>query len=302
MDAFFLSNWFYVALKWFYENIVGGGGAYAITIILFTILLKIAMLPFDIKQRKSSQKMAELAPELEKLKKKYGGDPKKMQEMQSALYKKNGVSMLSSCLPMLLTLPIFIAFLGAMRIWANENLIRMVLDLHNGSMATFDSFNWLWVHNIFQPDSGMAPVVMAAKDFQALPFDTFTMFPQQTIDLIKSLAPNYDAIVQPVIDRFTINGTQYMNGYFILPLFAGASNYLSSWVQRKLNPGSQQAMGKGMTLVFAGISVWVCLTANTAFAIYWVISNICALALQLVLGRVYKTNDGSTKLPEGGAK
>ncbi len=159
MDGFFLSNWVYEGLKWLHEVVVGGG-SYFWTIVIFTVILKLVTLPTDIKQRTSSQKMAALGPELEKLKKKYGNDPRKMQEMQAALYKKNGVSMFSSCLPLLITMPIFFAFFGAMRVWANDYAVRMVLDLSEGSTAIFDSFKWLWINNIFQPDTGLAQVLM----------------------------------------------------------------------------------------------------------------------------------------------
>ncbi len=321
MDGFFLSNWVYEGLKWLHE-VVLGGGSYFWTIVIFTVILKLVTLPTDIKQRSSSAKMAALNPELEKLKKKYANDPRKMQEMQAALYKKHGVSMFSSCLPLLITMPIFFAFFGAMRVWANDYAVRMVLELSEGSTALFDSFKWLWVNNIFQPDTGLAQILMPMEQFQtqvvaavqrdltslAANPSAMTLFSKETMDRFMAIAPNYETIIQPVMQRFVAgvdaNGaaTYLTNGWFILPALAGLSNYFSQWIQRKLQPqqAQQPGMGKGMTIMMVGISVYFCIQSPAAFAIYWLTSNVCQLILQLVLGKAFA--DKSKQLAEGSAQ
>ncbi len=320
MDGFFLSNWVYEGLKWLHE-VVLGGGSYFWTIVIFTVILKLVTLPTDIKQRSSSQKMAALGPELEKLKKKYGNDPRKMQEMQSALYKKNGVSMFSSCLPLLITMPIFFAFFGAMRVWANDYAVRMVLELSEGSTALFDSFKWLWVNNIFQPDTGLAQVLMPMEQFQtqvvaAISNDlanltanpsAATLFSRETMERFLAVAPDYENLRQLVMQNFIVDPsasplTYYANGWFILPALAGASNFFSQWIQRKLQPqqAQQPGMGKGMTIMMVGISVYFCIQSPAAFAIYWLVSNVCSLILQVVLGKAFAGK--SKQLAEGSAK
>ena len=95
-------------------------GAFGISIIIVTIIFRSATLPFSIKQFRSSQKMAELQPEMKKIKDKYGDtkDPelkRKMHMEMQELQRKNGVNMFASCLPMLLQMPIFIAMIYVMR-------------------------------------------------------------------------------------------------------------------------------------------------------------------------------------------
>ncbi len=320
MDGFFLSNWVYEGLKWLHETVLGGG-SYFWTIVIFTVILKLVTLPTDIRQRSSSQKMAALGPEQEKLKKKYGNDPRKLQEMQAALYKKNGVSMFSSCLPLLITMPIFFAFFGAMRVWANDYAVRMVLELGENSTTLFDSFKWLWVNNIFQPDTGLAQVLMPMDQFQtqvvaAISKDlasvtanpsAMTLFPKETMERFMALAPDYENLRQLVMTKFIVDPsanpvTYYANGWFILPALAGASNFLSTWIQRKLQPqqAQQPGMGKGMTIMMVGISVFFCIQSPAAFAIYWIVSNLCSLILQVVLGKAFAAK--SKQLAEGSSK
>ncbi len=84
---------------------------YGIALLLFTILTRLITFPLQIKQQKSSARMAMLQPELEKLKKKYGKNQQKLQEEQMNLYAKAGVNPMASCLPMLITMVILFALI-----------------------------------------------------------------------------------------------------------------------------------------------------------------------------------------------
>jgi YidC/Oxa1 family membrane protein insertase len=98
-------------------------GSYAWTIILFTVALKLVLLPMDFLQRyftnKSSRAQAKLQPQLEKLKKQYGQNQNLLYQKQNELYQKNGTGMKSSCLVMViymaLTLTIFITLWSSMQ-------------------------------------------------------------------------------------------------------------------------------------------------------------------------------------------
>jgi YidC/Oxa1 family membrane protein insertase len=83
--------------------------SYGIAIILMTIIIKLIVLPLNIKQMKSSIAMNELQPELKKLQEKYKNDPQKSQQEVMKLYKERGANPLNGCLPMLIQWPILIA-------------------------------------------------------------------------------------------------------------------------------------------------------------------------------------------------
>lgn len=84
---------------------------YGVALLLFTILTRLIVLPLQIKQQKSTARMAMLQPEMEKLKKKYGKNQQKFQEEQMNLYAKAGVNPMASCLPMLITMVILFALI-----------------------------------------------------------------------------------------------------------------------------------------------------------------------------------------------
>lgn len=83
--------------------------SYGVAIILMTAIIRLILLPLNIKQTKSSIVMSELQPETKKIQEKYKNDPQKAQQEVMKLYKEKGANPLSGCLPMLVQWPIFIA-------------------------------------------------------------------------------------------------------------------------------------------------------------------------------------------------
>ena len=90
-------------------------GNFGVSIIVVTILIKIALLPLTLKQDKSMKEMKKIQPELEKLKKDYAHDKQMLNIKTMELYKEHKVNPLGGCLPLLLQLPILFALFGVLR-------------------------------------------------------------------------------------------------------------------------------------------------------------------------------------------
>lgn len=84
---------------------------YGIALILFTVIIRLILLPLNIKQQKSSARMAKLQPQLQKLQKKYANNKEKYQEEMMALYAKENASPTAGCLPMLITMLVLFALI-----------------------------------------------------------------------------------------------------------------------------------------------------------------------------------------------
>jgi YidC/Oxa1 family membrane protein insertase len=82
-------------------------GMPALAIVLFTIVVRLALHPFYRAAVRGEKSKAKLAPEIQKLQKKYGKDMLRFSEESQKVYKKNGVSMFAGMLPMLATVPFF---------------------------------------------------------------------------------------------------------------------------------------------------------------------------------------------------
>jgi YidC/Oxa1 family membrane protein insertase len=91
----------------FLYNTIGFGDL-GIAIIAMTIAVRTILLPFSMKTARSQKAMAELAPEIERIKAQHKGNTTAQSEAVMALYKERGVSPLAGCLPLLIQLPILI--------------------------------------------------------------------------------------------------------------------------------------------------------------------------------------------------
>jgi YidC/Oxa1 family membrane protein insertase len=88
---------------------------FGLTIIFFTLVTKLALMPLTIKSQKSTQEMNALQPEVKKIQEKYKNDKEKQNAEIQKLYKENNVSCMGGCLPMLLQFPILIALYSVLR-------------------------------------------------------------------------------------------------------------------------------------------------------------------------------------------
>jgi len=84
-----------------------------LAIVVFTVLVRVAILPLTAQQQRSAKRMQELQPELKKLQDKYKNDREKLAQEQMALYKQHGVNPFGGCLPLLIQFPILIGLYQA---------------------------------------------------------------------------------------------------------------------------------------------------------------------------------------------
>lgn len=97
------------ALIFFYQIF----GNFGVAIIVLTVLIRLLLVPLTLPSLKTAQKMRKLAPELNKLKKKYAGDKKKLAQAQMDLYKREGANPAAGCLPQIIQFVILIALYQA---------------------------------------------------------------------------------------------------------------------------------------------------------------------------------------------
>ncbi len=305
---------------------------YGVAIILFTVLVKACLTPLDLKSRRSMKRMADLNPKLEALKRKYSDDREKLNQKTQELYKEEKINPLSGCLPMLLSLPILFAMFGAMRQIANEQLVKQYLQMVNNQPVVVEPF--LWIRNLWMPDTFASPIMPDMNALRIIPKDlwvnvsatlsgitplsfaddaAFQAFINAIPQAIQS-APAYQQYLQtiPSLSNFNLLLFKFsvfvqMNGYFILPLLAVVTQYIS----QKLTPtnntaptptanGDQPApnTGKTMMMLMPLMSLWFCTTSSAAFALYWVTSNVIAAVQQVTFNRYFAWQDRKAAVAE----
>lgn len=129
-----LEKFFYLLHSGIHTVISNNNISYGLAIILFTIIIKLALLPLSIKQTKSTAKMGAIQPEMKKVQEKYKKDPQKSQQEVMKLYKENGVNPMGGCLPMLVQMPILFALFAVFQ------------------KLNFQGASFLWLTDLTKPD------------------------------------------------------------------------------------------------------------------------------------------------------
>ena len=328
-----MSGLFQSILEWIYRWV----GNYGWSVVVFTLLIRMVMLPFDIKSKKSMRAMNKIQPKVALLQKKYANDKDKLNLKLNELYRKEHVSPMASCLPMLITLPILWFMFAAMRNMANEHTIQMILGIaETGEVPAMQS--WLWIKNVFQPDSFMSTILPKVGDTlkTIVPVSGSSILTEANIEAARNflateqyaaIAAQYGAgafaqiplnlvFFHPVLTLPTsfANLFKYANGLFILPVLAAVSQFLMTKFTNGNNikkdenvPEEQQAAANAMNSGFMKwffplFSLWICAGYNAAFAIYWMAANVIQIVQQVAVNWYFDRKDRQAALEEENAE
>ena len=316
-----INSFFVSALNWIYSWV----GNYGWSVVIFTLMIRMIVLPLEIKSRKGMRATQRVQPKIQALQKKYANDKEKLNQKMMELYKKENVSPTAGCLPLLLSMPILFIMFTAMRVVANEHTIQMILDMKDGIMPNLQS--WLWIKNVFQPDSFSSTILPAVGDqLMAIGSVRYSnILTEENIALAReflssaeyaAIAAEYGAgefirlqlnfiIAQPVltIPKSFSALMQYANGLFLLPVLAGLSQYLMTVFQNGKMTAEQKAAQENnpansgfMKWFFPLFSVWICATSNSAFSIYWLAVNILMIIQNFALNWYFDRQDAKLAL------
>lgn len=124
------------------------GTSYVLAIFLLTLLVRLILLPLNIKQIRSQAKMQEIQPQIKELQTKYKNDPQKSQAEMMKLYKENNVNPFSGCLPLVIQMPILFA------------LYYVFMGIH------VEGASFLWIKDLYAPDRFyILPILSAATTY-----------------------------------------------------------------------------------------------------------------------------------------
>ncbi len=115
--------------------------AYALSIVITTIIFKLILLPLTIKQTRSMKDMQAIQPKLTELQKKYKNDQQTLSVKQMELYKEHNINPLGGCLPLIVQLPILLAYFRVM-----QSPVKYVFESEKAYEMVNRSF--LWVKDI----------------------------------------------------------------------------------------------------------------------------------------------------------
>lgn len=137
-------NWLGKVISWIFDLFSGFYGAVALGVIVFTLCLKTIVLPLDIysrvKSKKQSLMMEKMRPQMEKLQKQYANDKSMYQQKVMELQKASGYNPIGACLPMVISLVIFMVVFSAFSTYSNYATLANYNDMvnaYNSSVSVY---------------------------------------------------------------------------------------------------------------------------------------------------------------------
>jgi len=120
----FILDWLRTAVSWIlvqFHSLFGAifgeasGWAWALSIVGLVVVIRILLIPLFVKQIKAQRNMQLIQPQIKEIQKKYAGDRERQSQEMMKLYRETGTNPLSSCLPILLQMPIFFALFSVLQ-------------------------------------------------------------------------------------------------------------------------------------------------------------------------------------------
>lgn len=286
------------------------GHIYVLALLLFTIAMKLLLLPFGIKQQKSMIKTAMFAPRQKAIQAKYAGrtDKATMQQMQQELMeaqKEAGVSTFGGCLPLLIQFPILICLYSVIQYplryiahlsSANVSALQVrALSLGSeklGDIATTAS-------TLLGGGKSLTDVASSVNQIKLIPVirENFAHF----ADLFEGSGIT-SADKLPSFRFFGLNpdlsGTPSispLNWLIVIPVLVFFAYFFSMKLTRKFSyqqptvegqPDAAKSM-KIMDYMMPLFSVYICFNVPAGLAIYWIYSSILGVVQQYLLTKAY---------------
>ncbi|MBQ6823630.1 MAG: YidC/Oxa1 family membrane protein insertase [Clostridia bacterium] len=255
---------------------------YALALLAYAFITKVLTFPLSMKQQKTQMNMVRLRPYQDALKQRYGNNQERYNMELQKLYQREGYNPMSSCLPMLIQLPLIMLI---------YNIVRHPL--------TYVHFNKVLISDAAQDVMNLAKQVMdklpeaVQKIVNSGNLDKISDYELQIYDA----ATKADLINIPgdtFFGLFSFSSTpsqDFWSWMLLVPILAGASGLLMSWISQKLNSATQDPAAAGstkmMTYMMPLISVFFCYSLNCALGWYWIISNLLGILQTLILHKMY---------------
>ncbi len=288
-------------LKFIYDNIAFGN--YGLAIIVFTIIVRIALIPLTLKQYKSTAKMQSIQPQINELQKRYKDDKEKLNEEMMKVYQENNVNPAGGCLPMLIQMPIILSLY-----WVIAQPLKFMLGKSEEAVAKIVEIAASGMGRTLQ-QMGTQKEMVAMNYFhdnqQALSQVSGLLEKSELINFNNFLGLHLGEVASYKPDiLFGPNAGIYIP-LFILVLLATAITFLStklSMPKKKADeqqgglPGcsnnSMVLMGPAMTLLFG-------FQLPAGVVLYWMIGYVVGIFQQLYINKtILNKNDdaGGKKL------
>ena len=285
----FLANLLGYVLNYLYNWVQNYGWA----IIIFSVLLKLILLPFTIKQQKNIKKSAKISEETSKLQVKYKNDPEKLNREIMDLYKREKASPFSGCLSSVLQLIIFISvfYLVSSPLTYMKKIDKTIIDNYKTELTESGQTSSYPEIKIIENKSQEDEKVNINMNFIGLDLSKVPM--QNLNDVRVYIIPILYIVVIFINTKITTNLTSKNNNKNKNENNKELKTAGEETTEEQME--SIQQMTNSMSYMMPIMSVAIALIAPLGLSLYWLVSNLLQLAeritIDFVSNKINKTEE-----------
>ena len=303
-----------VPFAWLVRLFYNLTNSYGVALILFTLVIKLIMLPFQMKSKKSMMRMSRVSGQMQELQKRYAKNQAKLQEEMQKLYEEEGVNPMSGCLWSLIPFPILIALYSIIRqpithfMMLSKDVLQTVVqsaadagvNLTNIVMMDKATGTPVLKDGLYQLASyGQINLVKAVQEMGlSTPEGWFDMnYNFLGLDLtatpweyVKNFTFTW-AVIGVILILIVLCSTM-----ILIPILAGLSQFVFSKLTMKTQPQADAAGGasmKSMMYMMPLMSVYIAFIMPAALGVYWIAQSVFSLIQEAILNKTF-----SAKLSE----
>lgn len=271
--------------------------SYGLSLIFFTLVIKLVLLPFQMKSKKSMVRMNRMSGKMQEIQKKYANNQMKMNEEMQKFYAEEGINPMSGCLWSFLPLPVMFALYYIIR-------EPVVFFMNFGSRAA----------NLEALQKAKDVVTALGLSWSTLQNGNDGAYSQ--IEIIQHIANNIDS---PLVKTFLADNPNWVNvdyhflgmdlttlpssafgalksgltpaliGVILIPILSGVLSFVLSKVSMagSQTQGSAAASNKTMMLMMPLMSVYIAFIMPAALGVYWIAQSAFSIIQEAILGRFY---------------
>ena len=271
-------------LMWLYELTKN----YGVAIFLFALVVKVVLLYFSAKSKKSMMRQSRFTPYLKELEARYEGNKQKYQEEVAKLYKEEGINPMGGCLWSLIPFPILLALYQAIR--------KPITIMMRVPKETYETTIIDLIKNMgYVSEAGSRAAAYEEiyhSQFITSHFESFVGIS----DRLKQLDFNFlgiDLSAKPEVTfcKFSAeNGSLWSQwGLFLIPVIAALLSYLQSKISTAGSPQDPQtaSTSKTMLLMMPLMSLWIGFMMPGALGLYWIATSVFQIIQDYILTKIF---------------
>ena len=289
-----------IPFAWLLRALYELTSSYGWALVLFTVVIKLIMLPFQMKSKKSMMRMSRFQPMIKEIQTRYKNNQVKMNEELQRLYAEEGVNPMSGCLWSFLPFPILIALYSIIR----QPITRFMMLTTTAMQGVIDA--------VSAAGFDLAAIAMTANDGAVTVKDGLTQLqPYGQITLVKAaqelgvalpegwihmdfsfLGMDLTMIPSDVIGQIGTGGWAVI-GVLLIPIVSGALSFWQSKVSMAGNvtADSNDATARSsrmMMWMMPIMSLWIGFTLPASLGVYWIANSVLMLVQEKVLNKYFK--------------